>query len=255
MPYAECETMNRRRAITRARCAQGMTLVEFLIAFALSIVVLAATAQLFLSSKLAFAFNQGVADVQQNGRFAMNTLEQHIRMAGYQDRSVVAGAVRDAISGQRGGSGPDGRSDGISVRYASGGTPSVSDCRGNRIAANDLVTLTFSVSAERELLCEAHSNRDGSVQREALLTGIERMHIQFGEDLDGDGAANRYTTVDAVSNFADIVAVRVCIEPTSQGRVDSRSHSYFDCAGNNVTMDDGVLRRSFSTTIHLRNRI
>jgi len=238
-----------------ALAARGMTLVEFLIAFALSVVVLAATAQLFLSSKLSFAFNQGVAEVQQNGRFAMAILEQRIRMAGFQDRSVTAGPLRDAISGQRGGGGPDGLSDTVSVRYASGPSPSVADCRGNSVAANDLVTFTFSVSAQRELLCEVHSNRNGTVQREVLLSGIERMHLQFGEDMDNDGAVNRYTTVDAVSNRADVVAVRLCIEPTSQERVDHRAHSYVDCAGNNVTMDDGVLRRSFSTTIHLRNRI
>lgn len=235
--------------------SKGITLIEFLIAFALSAVVLAATAQLFLSSKTAFAFNQGAAEVQQNGRFAMATLEQHIRMAGYQDRSVVAGVVRDAISGQRGGGGPDGMSDALSVRYASGSAPSISDCRGNPVAPNDLVTLTFSVSPQREFLCEAHSNREGTVQREVLLEGIERMQIQFGEDIDNDGATNRYVALDEVADPANVVAVRLCIEPNSQDRVDSRPHSYVACTGDNVSTDSGVLRRSFATTIKLRNRM
>lgn len=234
---------------------KGMTLVEFLIAFALSVIVLAATAQMFLTSKLSFLFNQGVAEVQQNGRFAMAILEQRIRMAGYQDRSVVAGPLLDAISAVRGGGGPDGLSDAVSVRYASGPAPSVPDCRGNRIAANDLVTLTFSVTPERELICEALSNRNGTRQREILLEGIERLRIQFGEDLDDDGAANRYVDVDSVLDAENVVAVRLCLEPTSQERVDNRSHSYYDCAGDNVTTDDGVLRRSFSTTVKLRNRL
>lgn len=247
--------MNRRANGRGIAVTRGMTLVEFLIAFALSVVVLAATAQLFLSSKLSFAFNQGVAEVQQNGRFAMAILEHRIRMAGYQDRSVAAGPVADAIPGQRGGGGPDGLSDAVSVRYASGASPSLADCRGKLVPANDLVTLTFSVSTKRELLCETHSNRENAIQREVLLTGIERMHIQFGEDSDNDGAVNRYTTADDVSTRANIVAVRLCIEPTSQDRVDYRSRSYVDCAGSTVTIDDGVLRRSFSTTIHLRNQL
>lgn len=233
----------------------GMTLIEFLIAFSLSAVVLAATAQLFLSSKMAFAFNQGVAEVQQNGRFAMAILEQRIRMAGYQNRSVNAGAVRDAISGQRGGGGPDGLSDALSVRYASGSTPNISDCRGNPVTPNDLVTLTFSVSPQRELLCEEHSNRDGTIQREVLVEGIERMQIQFGEDIDNDGATNRYIAIDEISDPANVVAVRLCIEPNSQDSVDNRSHNYVACTGESANTSSGVLRRSFSTTIKLRNRM
>lgn len=204
---------------------------------------------------MAFAFNQGAAELQQNGRFAMAFLEQRIRMAGYQDRSVVAGALRDAISGHAGNGGPDGRSDAVSVRYASGSAPSISDCRGNLIAPHDFVTMTFSITPERELLCEIHSDRTGTVQREVMFEGIEHMKIHFGEDGDNDGAANRYAAIDEVADTANVVAVRLCIEPASQDRVDSRPHSYVACSGNTVSTDDGTLRRSFWTTIKLRNRI
>src|SRR5690606_17594279 len=39
--------------------------------------------QIFLSNRAAYAFNEGLSRLQENGRFAMDTLSFHARMAGY----------------------------------------------------------------------------------------------------------------------------------------------------------------------------
>lgn len=60
-----------------------MTLVELLIALVIGLVLMAGVIQIFLSNRAAYAFNEGLARLQENGRFAMDTLSFHARMAGY----------------------------------------------------------------------------------------------------------------------------------------------------------------------------
>lgn len=60
-----------------------MTLVELLIAMVLGLVLMAGVIQVFLGNRAAYSFNEGLSRLQENGRFAMDTLSFHARMAGY----------------------------------------------------------------------------------------------------------------------------------------------------------------------------
>lgn len=61
---------------------QGFTLVELVIAMAVSLVVLLATLQLFDNSQRSYTVQEGVAEMQQNVRTAKMFIERDIRMAG-----------------------------------------------------------------------------------------------------------------------------------------------------------------------------
>lgn len=75
--------MNIRHTTSAARSQSGMTLVELMIALLLGLLLMAGVIQIFLSNRAAYAFNEGLSRLQENGRFAMDTLSFHARMAGY----------------------------------------------------------------------------------------------------------------------------------------------------------------------------
>jgi type IV pilus assembly protein PilW len=61
----------------------GFSLVELMVAMVIGLIVLAAVAQIFATSRGTYHLEEGMARVQEGGRFAMEFLAQDIRMAGY----------------------------------------------------------------------------------------------------------------------------------------------------------------------------
>ncbi len=78
---------------------------------------------------------------------------------------------------------------------------------------------------------------------QSLVEGIENMQIVYGEDTDSDGTPNYYVPASTAGlNMNQVVSVRVILTVRS---ID-----------NNLTRTgDGRLRRTFSSTIVLRNRL
>lgn len=62
---------------------QGLTLVELMVAMTISLILLAAISQVFLTSRQIYTLEESQARTQEAGRFAMEFLGQDIRMAGY----------------------------------------------------------------------------------------------------------------------------------------------------------------------------
>lgn len=62
---------------------RGLSLVEIMVALTIGLIVLAAVSQIFVTSRSTFTLEEGLARVQENGRFAIEFLSQDIRMAGY----------------------------------------------------------------------------------------------------------------------------------------------------------------------------
>lgn len=62
---------------------QGFTLVELLIAIAISLVVLAGLSGAFVSQRKTYAVQEQVSDMIQNARAAMDMITREIKMAGY----------------------------------------------------------------------------------------------------------------------------------------------------------------------------
>jgi type IV pilus assembly protein PilW len=62
---------------------QGLTLVELMVAMTISLILLAAISQVFITSRQTYTIEESQARTQEAGRFAMEFLSQDIRMAGY----------------------------------------------------------------------------------------------------------------------------------------------------------------------------
>lgn len=61
----------------------GFSLVELMVAMVLGLLLVAAATQVFLSNRASYRFNEALATIQDNGRFALHTLTHDLRMSGY----------------------------------------------------------------------------------------------------------------------------------------------------------------------------
>lgn len=68
---------------TGPRRIAGLSIVELMVALTIGLILLAALTRLFAVSRSTYILEEGLARVQESGRFAMEFLAQDIRMAGY----------------------------------------------------------------------------------------------------------------------------------------------------------------------------
>lgn len=92
---------------------------------------------------------------------------------------------------------------------------------------------------------------------EELVEGVEALQILYGEDTDTadpDGVANRYVDAGSVSDWGNVVSVRIelLMQSSRTNLVDGSQTFKFN--GATVTASDGRLRYPFMTTVTLRNR-
>lgn len=74
-----------RRApfINMANNIRGLTLVELMVAMTISLIILAAMSQIFISSRTTYVAEEGLSRVQESGRFTLDMLSYEIRQAGF----------------------------------------------------------------------------------------------------------------------------------------------------------------------------
>lgn len=76
--------MNRLFKSIDCRSSQsGMTLVEILVALVISLVLIGSLIQIFIGNKLTYRTQDNLSRIQESGRYAIDLLNQDIRMANY----------------------------------------------------------------------------------------------------------------------------------------------------------------------------
>ena len=65
------------------RNMHGVSLIELMIAMVIGLILLLGLIQVFSASRVAYQVSEGLARVQENGRFAMDFLQRDLRMAGH----------------------------------------------------------------------------------------------------------------------------------------------------------------------------
>ena len=61
----------------------GMSLVEMMVALVISLFLLAGIVQVYLANRTSYTFAESISRIQENGRFALDTMTQDLRMAGF----------------------------------------------------------------------------------------------------------------------------------------------------------------------------
>ena len=95
------------------------------------------------------------------------------------------------------------------------------------------------------------------VQDQLILPGATNLQVQYGEDMDGDGAIDKFVNADAVTDFTKVYAVRLWVliktEREEQGLDTSRTYTI---AGTNITVpNDGYRRLLISSVVKMRNMV
>jgi len=350
--------MNTSSAKYSARQLQsGLSLVELMIAVTISLVLMAGIMQIFLSSKQTYRTQDAASRLQENSRFAMRFLSQHIRMAGYSGCSSAA-LVPNNIVDLDGDGTPDPVSDfagdglagyeygDLPVALTSTNTLTAAEVMPNSdvivilkgsttnvqltgnmsadnaniqiaaasqaaagFTANDILFVSdceaadvfsinnVSTSGTKTTMAHSSANntgpklskaygKDATVMKlekivyyvgpnaygiptlfrrymeganmitEELVEGIESLQFQYGEDTTADGLANRYVNATNVTDFANVVGVRVGLlaESPEEATVETDTNTYNVLDDVIDPTDDRRLRRIFTSTVKLRNK-
>lgn len=101
--------------------------------------------------------------------------------------------------------------------------------------------------------------KTGINDAEELVEGIEQMQILYGVDTNvpPDGTANYYVTAANVANWQQVVSVRISLLAVSlENNVTDKPVSYvYNGATITPPANDKRIRRTFTSTIALRNRL
>ncbi|MQM39532.1 hypothetical protein KBTX_03561 [wastewater metagenome] len=240
------------------RRQQGLTLIELMIALVLGLMLSAGAVQLFIANKQSYRLQDALARVQENGRFAVHRLSRDIRMAGYHD--PLASAAPDAFdSGRTADGGGSGANDQIAVvRVYPGET--ATDCLGNSVSAGgERVINVYQVNGNGSLACYGVDPATGSPIEgsEPLIDGVDSFQVEYGVDSDDDGSVDTYETAGSVSDWGEVIAVRLALLlRTREDNLRAAESNTYTVLGEDVTPgNDGRLRSAFETTVVLRNRL
>jgi type IV pilus assembly protein PilW len=96
---------------------------------------------------------------------------------------------------------------------------------------------------------------------EEVVEGIEDLQVKYGIDTDDDDVPNKYVNANEVGDFDRVLTLRITIVANSVDDVNSKTTPTQGCiagGGNQYCRPgegiDGLLRRSFSRTLVLKNR-
>lgn len=237
-----------------SRQHKGLTLVELLVALAISLVIVIAAAALFLGSSRSRDTQDGASQLQDNARFATEVITRNIQQAGYQNYiwnstgAIARREVSPSADGQpdiRGyNNAPGGsfsgfggtswghnkpstrvnNSDVLVTRFqgagAASGDGSIIDCRGAPQAETAVgVDRAFSVFEVYESSTgepELGCRYQGSTQVVPIVRGVESLQVLYGVDTNGDSIADSWKNANEVDNGCTGVA---CVAKWQQVRV------------------------------------
>ena len=249
----------------------GLSIIEFMVAITLGLILLAGITQIFLTNKNTFNITDSLGRLEENGRFAMEILAQNVRMAGYQDpgedlpppfysadeSDTPCVSANTYCTNDGGGN----TSDRIAVRF---NPRDNKDCTGT--LTTETIANVFWVQDDPAnndlptLYCRGYTPGTGWIAAaQPIVPGIENFQVLYGV-ASGAGTAgvpDKYVTATQISSseWAKVKSVRIAVLAraggSTGGEVTTRNFSVLDAGGLSYT--DNQPRALYSTTISLNN--
>lgn len=98
--------------------------------------------------------------------------------------------------------------------------------------------------------------RDPRSGTRELMSGVESLRLEYGEDTNQDLEVESYSDAGAVGDWDDVVSVRISMLTRShEGDITSGTGNQSLTFDGTSYGDDGRIRRVFQTTVALRNRL
>ena len=250
--------INKRASGLSTGHMHGASLSGLLIATVIGMPIIGGALVLYANTLESSAQMNSTARVQESGRFAIEHIGRSLRMARFDDPVTTgSAAVVPALIGTTSsdtslslvGFTLKSGTDVVSTSYE--GAPQTRDCQGITVASDTWVTNTYALSDANELICGTAANPV------VVAEGVEDMQILYGVDTDNpaDFTANRYLVSAGVSDWSQVVSVKVSMLINSVDEVFATTiHGCPSCDTFTPTADR-LLRAEFHTTIRLRNTI
>ena len=155
---------------------QGFSLIELMIAMTIGLVLTMIIGQVFINSRAVFASTDQLSRLQENARYAINSVTRQLRQSTYRSDPrlstggaqatrnqifAVAGVPVPSLTGSDGGTAgtpTSGIPDVLTIRYQGAGTGTgtgadgtVQDCAGTKVdaqAAGTFITVTYFIKAD-----------------------------------------------------------------------------------------------------------
>ncbi|CAH1201262.1 Type IV pilus assembly protein PilW [Candidatus Nitrotoga sp. BS] len=265
----------------------GFSLVEFMIALTLGMVVLLGVGSIFIGSQQTYRVQEDNARIQESGRYALEMIGRSIRQAGtnaemnFNKTATTAqcnvAGVCIAIGGVNGALATP---DTLTVQFYAGSeefvpTPApgswiARNCTGGQAALGAVVSNAFDI-AGTDLRCTGSvGGVVGGVQ--PLVENVQDFQVIYGIDTDVSGStgyrsADLYVAAPTAAQWPNVVTARVCVLiQSANNNLTTSRQSYLNCAGalgtatgaaafTTAAAGDLRLHRSFVATYNLRNRV
>ncbi|RDX37554.1 prepilin-type N-terminal cleavage/methylation domain-containing protein [Kangiella sp. HD9-110m-PIT-SAG07] len=214
---------------------KGFTLIELLVGMVLSLLLVAAGATVYLSSKKTNAVNQNILNIQNDGQLALQVLKNDIRLAGWTKNDLQSQSMATPLgAGFQDGGGT--ASDTLAIQYEGD-----SDCNGT--AVTNTVINVYSLNAGT-LMCNG----------QPMIDGVESFQVLYGYS--GAGGGVKYVTADNVADPTAVESVRFAILLRSERAVPdgpaSRDYTVLDQQLTGYT--DKKIRQVYTATVAILNR-
>lgn len=270
---------------------QGITLVEMIVASAISLIIMMFITNILITSSRTAAQSEGLGQAQENGRFILSWLQGNIRSAGMSYPTNTSQARIQPFANRCTGAAvppadnadcsldqtTSANSDRIAVRRtfvndaALRTETSNLDCAGaaiTTVAEGDFITDVYWVERTNDgyggvLKCVTYDSASKHLNSaQEIANGIESMHALYGVrpsvDFQYRSNINRYVGLADLNDETfrnDVVAIRIAIltRGVAQQAGDERKRSYILLDAAPVTYEDRIFRHIQSTTIFLPN--
>jgi type IV pilus assembly protein PilW len=240
----------------------GIGLVEVMIAMSIGAFLIGGLIQMFITTQKTNRLQDAVSRVQENGHYAMEFISQDMRMADYFLECGTSLPDTTAIMGTDNTTGDPDIVDGtdtITIRQT------VGSC-DTRVTNTIVYSIRLGANNQPSLFKQVN----GAVAQE-LIEGIENMQILYGVDTDVEaidsaddemrGTPNYYVpatnVVTELTGWEDVVSVQVnLLATTLDNNVSSVPLPYYYNGEEVLPADDDKrIRKVYSSTITLRNRL
>lgn len=260
---------------------RGLSIIELLVALALSMLLLTGVLQVFLSTRQTIATTDATARIQENGRFALGFIAQSARQAGYQEPylitakpGVVAYKNCDVLCSKDSSGSNSERITLILqpplIKDDAVSTPTRRDCAGNVVAENVVIANSYFIAPadannpQPSLACTTFNvATPGSPSAPVrLVDGIEALQVLYGIGSSSNPTSvSRYvsaTRVTSLGAWNRVTAIRVALVANSLSPVGGNetlpsSFALLDQRYSPANANDRIARQVFTTTIRFHN--
>ena len=234
----------------------GMSLIELLVAMALSSMLTLVLVQMAMAARGSFRLQEGLAELQENGRYFADLVSAEIGASAYHPQpwlheATPIGLMADSLDGSAL------NSDRLVSRHWSG-----QNCFGSTNPDRDsagqprfyLKESTLEMSNGNLLISCRYGRNAGEmttqINRQGAIPQVEVFQALYATDSDEDGQIDAWLRAGQWASPQQVRAVRLGILSTSRESISTQQAQDFQVLDYSYTAPaDGRLRRVYSITV------